>query len=181
MDELLKKIPPEICWAITAKSLWRLIMRGGKHFAPDLGIGEGAVALGLGKEKYDEINQKLWGDYGRRFLPMIKEIANLTIEDAIGAAKLELVSMKLWMGPEYQSKITEATPQIAIVRSTKCTCMDSYNEFEVNPAFRNCDLSHQAHMVEGFKLINPKVNFKLTKAMSRGDPYCEFIYKFKEE
>ncbi len=59
MDTLLNKIPVETCWAITAKALWRLIMRGGRHFAPDLGIGEGAVALGLGKEKYDEINQKL--------------------------------------------------------------------------------------------------------------------------
>jgi len=181
MAELLEEISAEKRWAITAKALWRLLMRGGRRFAPDLGIGEGAVALGLGKEKYDEINQKLWGNYGRRFLPMIQEIANLTIDDAIGAAKLELVSMKLLMGPKYQSEITEATPQIAIVRSTKCTCMDSYNEFEVNPAFRNCDLSHQAHMVEGFKLFNPKLKFKVVKAMSRGDPYCEMVIEFQEE
>jgi len=81
MNELLKKIPAEKCWAITAKSLWRLIMRGGRCFAPDLGIGEGAIALGLGKEKYDEIKQKLWGDYGRRFLPMFKETFNIPVED----------------------------------------------------------------------------------------------------
>jgi len=84
------------------------------------------------------------------------------------------------MGPETILKIIKATPERTVLRMTKCTCWKTYNEFEVNPAFRNCDLSHQAFMEDGLKVVSPQFSFKVTKAMSRGDPTCEFVIEFKE-
>ena len=59
--------------------------------------------------------------------------------------------------------------------------MERYNEFEVDPALSTCPPGDQAWGDEGFKAVNPKLTYKVTKAVPWGDPYCEFVYEFKEE
>jgi hypothetical protein len=49
IEELLEKIPPEKCWAITAKILFTLtVLRGEKFLIPILGKAH-LASLGLGK------------------------------------------------------------------------------------------------------------------------------------
>jgi len=91
------------------------------------------------------------------------------------------VSGGLEAGPEWEQEYVERTPQRVICRITKCPWWERYKEFNVDPAFIPCDAGHQVVCELAFKEINPKITYKLTKAMPWGDPYCEEVYEFKEE
>ena len=182
--ELLEKIPAEKRWAITAKTLWRFIMlRGDKRIAPLLGTGTDIISPLWSKEKWYEIVEKGFGaEAGKKGMPMVKEMFNISVEDAVGAAKLFMVFAALLVGPELEYwEIVEATPARAVLRAPKCWCWEMYNECEVDPEFRPCDVSEQAGWEAGYKAINPKITCKLTKALPWGDPYCESVIEFKEE
>ena len=181
-EELLEKVPPETCWAITAKALTGfLVRRGEKRIAPDLGKSEGFISPIWSKAKWIEVGVKVFGDAGKKMLPQIKESFNIPVEDAIGAAKLVWVTARLMFGPEWEWKYLEKTPERVVVRWTKCHMWDAHKECEVDPVFILCESGHQTIIKEGFKVINPKLTFKITKALPRGDPYCEDVYEFKEE
>ena len=182
MAELLEKIPPEDCWAITAKALLRfLVFQGSKIFAPTLGKGEGITSLVLGANKWTEIIMKIYSDGARKMFPWVKERFNINVEDAIGAAKLVTVVSELQNGPEMETEDVEETPERVVSRVTKCAWWERYRELEVDHTLRTCDAVDQLWHEEGFKAISPRITFKITKALPRGDPYCEFIYEFKEE
>jgi len=181
-EELLEKIPAETCWAITAKTLWRFIVfRGDKIIAPLLGMGKDIISPLWSKEKWYEINEKIWEDGGKMVYQFVKETFNIPVEDAIGAVKLYSVVTKLVMSPEMVDEIVEATPERTVFRLTKCPCWESYEKFEVEPEFRPCDVSHDLFASEGLKTYDPKITYKFTKAMPWGDPYCEDVFEFKEE
>jgi len=100
-EELLAKIPDEKRWELTAKSLWRfIVLRGDKIIAPELGKEEGVIAPVLGEEKWKEINDKIYDDAGKLMFQSFKEAFNIPVEDAIGAAKLVIVTGALQTGPE---------------------------------------------------------------------------------
>jgi len=182
IDELLEKIPPEKCWEITTKALWRfIVLRGDKTIAPELGKDEGVIAPVLGAEKWKEINDKIYDDAARQMFQGFKEAFNIPVEDAIGAAKLVIVSGTLQTGPEYTPEIVEATPERAVVTTTGCLIWDRYEEFEVNPEHRACDPACERFFDGGLKAVNPKLTFKHTRIMPWGDPYCKWLIKFKEE
>jgi len=182
MAELLEKIPAETCWEITAKTLWRfLVIRGCKFFAPNLGKGDGIIAPVLGAEKWKEMVKKLWSDGARKLYPWVKETFNIPVEDAVGASKLYIIAVKLLSGPEGEFEIVEATPERVVLRYTKCPIWERYEELEVDPVLFPCDEVDQISCEEGFKVVNPKITFKRTKAMPRGDPYCEAVIEFMEE
>ena len=182
-EELLEKIPPEKRWEITTKTLTSLyVIRGEKIIAPELGKGEGITSPIWGAEKWIEINVKIFGDAGKLLFPMFKKMFNIPVEDAIEAHKLETVTYTLMMGPEFEVEYVEKTPKRVVTRTTKCPWWERYKEFEADPAFTACDKGgHQAWGEEGHKVINPKLTYKLAKAMPRGDPYCEVIIEFKEK
>ena len=182
MKELLEKIPAEKRWEITAKFLWRfLISTGVTIVAPEMGKGEGWIAPVLGWEKVEEIATKIWAEGGRKFYPWVKETFNIPVEDAIGAAKLSIVAGRLVQGPEMEGEIVEATPERTVVRWTNCTSWERHKELELDPGLNPCPPSHEAGFEAGLKAINPKLTFKITKAMPWGDPYCEDVYEFKDE
>jgi hypothetical protein len=182
IEELLEKIPPEKRWEITSKILSSIVvMRGEKIIAPALGKGKGITSPIWGAEKWTEINVKIFGDTGKITFPWIKETFNIPVEDAIEAAKLETVVATLLLGPEQENEYPEATPERVVLRITRCTWMERYKEFEVDPAYIPCFHGCQAWCEEGHKAINPKITFKRTKSMPRGDPYCEGIIEFEEE
>ena len=182
-EELLEKIPPEKCWEITARILWRFItLRGDKLVAPELGKGMDIISPLWSKEKWFEIVEKGFGtEAGKKFMPWVKETFNIPVEDAIGAAKLLIVCGTLFLGPEQEIEIVEATPERVLCRCPKCLSWEIYNECEVDPAYRPCDVSVQAFCEEGFKEINPKITYMASKARPRGDPYCEYVFEFKEK
>jgi len=181
-EELLAKIPDEKRWELTAKSLWRfIVLRGDKIIAPELGKEEGVIAPVLGEEKWKEINDKIYDDAGKLMFQSFKEAFNIPVEDAIGAAKLVIVTGALQTGPENEAVIIEATREKAVIRTTYCPIWERYEEFKVNPELRACDPACEKFFDGGLKAVNPKLTFKHTKIMPWGYPYCEWLIKFKEE
>ena len=146
-----------------------------------LGKGEGIISPLMGFEKFAEITKKVLGESGRKFFPWVKEKFKITVEDVINAVKLIIVAATLLDGPEYSAEIVEATPERAVIRVTKCPWLERYKEFEVDLSLGNCHIAHQAWGEEDLKAVNPKLTYKLTKALPRGDPYCEDVYEFKGE
>ena len=181
MAELLEKIPPEKCWAITAQILFIfMVLRGDKLIAPQLGVGKDIFSPLWSKEKWFEINEKVLPEAGMKMMQMAKEMFNIPVEDAIGAAKLVIVVATLLYGPEQKWwEIVEATPERAVLRAPKCFGWERYNEYEVEPEFRPCVSLEQTFWPEGLKTINPKITRKRTTALPLGDTYCEFVVEFK--
>ena len=181
-EELLEKIPVEARWAFTATNLWRLtVLRGDKIIASIMGEGEGVIAPVMGAEKWFEINEKLYGDGGGMMYSMIKKMLNLHVEDAVSAAKLSIVALNLLMGPGVKTEIVETTLEKTIVRIYRCVVWDRYDEFKVLSEHRACLPADPNWNKKGLKAIDSKVTFKLTKARPLGNPYCEWIFEFKEE
>ena len=114
-------------------------------------------------------------------MPWVKETFNISVKDAIGAAKLRIVVATLQSGPEMETEIVEATPERTVVRTTKCGLWERYKECELDPELAVCDVGHQAVVETGLKRVNLKITHKLTKAMSRGDPYCEDVFELKDK
>ena len=180
--ELLEKIPPEKRWEITAKTLWRLmVLRGVRTMPTVMGKAEGIISPVRGWEQWQEIATKIMIDGAKKMYPWIKELFNIPVEDAIGAAKLTMVYGYMLGGPEQKQQLVEATREKAVARTTKCTCWERYEEFEVDLDLRAGCNSHQASSKESLKTVNPKLIYKLKKAMGWGDPYCESVIEFKEE
>ena len=182
MAKLEKVISPEKGWEITAKALTRLIItRMVKTSAVELGKAEGVTALLLGNEKFDEIQVKVWGKGSTKYLPLFKEMFNISVEDAIGAAKLVEVYVKLLAGPEYKIEIVESTPEKVVIRRPQCPWWNRYVELGVDLTLRGCDSGHVGWMEEGLKELNPKLTYRLTKTLPWGDPICEEVIECKEE
>ena len=178
---LLENIPAEKCWAITAKILTTLFALRVIPTRPLLGRGEGIISPILGWEKHEEIQEKIFGEHGKRFIPWVKETLNIPVEDAVGAAKLVIVAATLLMGPQLQYEIVEATRERAVLRRTQCVWIERSKECEADTELLTCSPAHQANSEEGLKAINPKLTYKLTKAIPWGDSYCEEVIEFKEE
>jgi hypothetical protein len=142
-----------------------------------LGIDEGIIAPVWGWEKYLEINTKIFGEDGKRFYPWVKEIFNIPVEDATGAAKLLLVSAIVAFGPESDIEIVKATREKAVVRWIKCPFGENNKKFGYKPELWVCPTAHQVRGEEGLKAINPKLTHKLIKALPR-DSYCEAVIEF---
>ncbi|MFX1520517.1 MAG: L-2-amino-thiazoline-4-carboxylic acid hydrolase [Promethearchaeota archaeon] len=114
-------------------------------------------------------------------LPQIKEMFDIAVENAIGAANLVIVWAELVWGPEFKLEYIEKAPGRVVVRYSRCALWEGYKECEADPAFIPCHIAHQAICEEGLKAVNPKLTHKLTKSIGRGDPYCEEIFEFKED
>ena len=85
-----------------------------------------------------------------------------------------------WGGPERKIELVEATPERTVVRTNICAWWERYKEHKVDPEFCGCPTGDQAWWENGLKAINPNLTYQLTKAMPRGDPYCEAIIEFNE-
>jgi len=180
-EELLEKIPLEQRWLITAQTLTRFsVLRGSKIMPSVLGEEEGVVAPVWGLEKMIEIFTKIYSESRKKLNLRVKEMFNIPVEDAIGAAKLHIVSGPLFLGPEYKTEIVEKSRKRVVVRWFKCAWDERFNELEVEPELRGACHVHEPLHIEGFKAINPKLIYKLTKSVARGDPYCEAVIEFKD-
>jgi hypothetical protein len=182
VTELLEKIPLEKRWAVTAKFLIGFsILIGSKATVPLLGKEEGIIAPVLGFEKFKEIIAKVFYDVSRHIFLDTEQMFNIPVNDATEAAKLSEVVENLISGPEWKREYVEESPQRVICRITKCPWWERYKELEVDPELRPCDGAHEIQNREGLKAVNPKMTFKFTKTMPRGDLYCEEVFEFMEE
>jgi len=169
MAEIAEKVPVEDKWAFASN-----VFSGSA-------VGLIAQLVGaLGKEKVIEILNGMWGGGGKTLHPMIQQKYNIPVEDAAGAAKLSLVVGKVALGPEYTSEIVESTPERAVRRTYKCALWERAKEYNLLDAFEVCGEPCATFVEEGFKAVNPKIAFELTKCPEWGDEYCEFLYEFKK-
>jgi hypothetical protein len=170
-EKMLKKIPVETKWEITAQSFIgaysAIIQLAGPH---------------VGEEKLIELNNMVQGGGGKTAFPQIKEGFNIPVEDAIGAANLIDVVTELQMGTEFEAERVEETPERVVVRTTKCPwgTWNKENASWAKPEYMICTEGHQAWGEEGLKAVNPKLTHKMTKSMMKGDPYCEYVIEFKK-
>ena len=167
--EILEKIPAEKRWEITGKALAEAIMLYGR-----------ALWSAVGREKSHEIAEKIWGEQGKKFIPMVKEAFNIPVEDAVTAGYLLMVAGFLRDGPQFLVEPIEETRERAVGRVTKCHWWERQKEFGVPPGLVDCSMFSLAWCGEGLKAINPKLEVTVTKALPRGDPYCEFVVELKE-
>ncbi len=182
MAELLEKISAEKCWEITSKALLRLFISRGTRWMPLIfSKGEGIFAPVMATEKWTEILSKMYTDGATKRFPLFKERFDVPVEDAIGAYNFVDVVSALEDGPNWEGEYIEKTPERVVWRITKCPYWEIYGELKIDPALISCDVVHQAWGEAGFKAINSKITRTLTKALPRGDPYCEDVYEFKEE
>ena len=151
-----------------------------KTSVPVLGKGNGFIAPVSGWETWRKITGKTYSTIGLMNYPRIKETFNIRVEDADDAVKLYILVRTLLAGPEMEMEIVKATPERAIVRCTKCAWWERYKELGFSAELTVCDAGHQAYTEVGFSVINPKLTYNLTKAMPRGDSYCESIIEFKK-
>jgi hypothetical protein len=171
MAEIYEKIPIATKWETFADvCVFGVVMRGEKIIAPV-----------LGKQKWLEINHKAWGENGKRLFPKVEETLNISGEDAGGAAKLAMVAVALVGGPKLTAELVEESKERAVVRTTKCPWWEMYQALDIHPELIPCEVGHQAFCEEGIKAIDSKATFTLTKALPKGDSYCEGVYEFNEE
>ena len=181
--ELLEKIPPEKRWAITAKTLTRfIVLRMLKTSTPFLGKNDGILSLLSGWDKEVEIKAKIYTESARKFLPLVKEMFSIPVEDAVGAAKLVDVATTLMNGPEMKFELVETSPERVVSRIASCAWMERwFKDFGTKLELIPCHVGHEAWCKAGLQAINPMLTYRITKAMQWGDPYCEEIIEFKEE
>ena len=169
--EIVEKIPTDVKWLITSQSY-----TGGSAALDPI------LCELLGKEKWQEINDGFWAEGGKMAYPQIKEAFKIPADDCIGASNLVgVVAILVGGGPEYEwEPVGEEKPERVVYRITKCPWQERYNEFNVKPEFRMCPSGHENFVNAGLEAINCPVVQKLTKAMPRGDPYCEVVYELKK-
>ena len=182
VEELLEKIPPEKRWAITSETLTRFsTSRGSKIMPFVLGEEEGVIAPVWGFEKMIEIFTKVHGESMKKMYLWVKERFNIQVEDAVGAAKLSKVAGVLMFGPDMKSEIVEKSNKKVVIRWLKCAWDERLNELEVKPELMGACHIHEPVNQEAIKAINPKLIYKVTKSLARGDPYCETVIEFMDD
>jgi predicted ArsR family transcriptional regulator len=111
----------------------------------------GPVMRQIGKEKMEEMNQKL----------------NITSEDAIALGSV----VNLWedmMG--IQGRVEEATPDRVVKVNTACPFSKAPHE-----ACRSLECA-----IAGMRdVLSPEYKFVATHVMTRGDPYCRWVVEKK--
>ncbi|WP_287587800.1 hypothetical protein [Candidatus Borrarchaeum sp.] len=167
--ELLEKTPEKTRWEIATKTYT------GSVAGYDIFVGQA-----MGKEKWIELHDNLWGEGGKMTYPQIKEAFNIEVKDAPSAGTLVGLVALLGQGPEYEWEITESTPERQVLRITKCPWFNRYTEFGLKPEDMICAGGHIAFVGEGIKAVNPKIKHTLTKAMPWGDSYCEGVFELEE-
>ncbi len=92
-------------WEMTAKSLSGAC------------VGYSLVLLGIvGKEKWDEIESKMWGEGAKTSVLQVKEAFKLPVEDVVDAFNLLTVAAILGLGPEFEIEM--------IVRLERDSCLE---------------------------------------------------------
>jgi hypothetical protein len=166
MTEVIDKVPAETRWAITSQTLTGAI------------IGTNKVLLDIvGQEKYNEIMGQVWSEGGKAS-KQIADALGLVGNDAKSIAATVLLVATVEMGPELKFETVEATAEKATIRCTECPWWNRAKELEISDDM--CSIGDPAWGNGLAKALNPKVTVDLTKAMPRGDSYCEWVYELQK-
>jgi len=93
--------------------------------------------------------------------------------NARGIAKyMEFADATLGMFVE----VPEATERRAVFRILKCPL---YEEPRTDTTIEVCDANSEFERTAS-KIANPKLECRVTKLLTKGDPYCEWVFELKE-
>jgi len=162
----IEKVPAETRWIIATQGLTGVIVAIAK-----------VLRDVVGQEKYNEIWPQIWAEAGKGS-KQVADAFGLAGGDAKSAAETVMLVSVVAMGPEVKAGIVEATAEKAVVRSTGCPYWNRMKELGISDDL--CSLSDPAYFNAFAKSLNPKLTLTLTKALPRGDSYCEWVYELQK-
>ena len=168
ITKIVERIPERVRWEIAARA-----------FTGIASVYNKILLDILGKEKFYEMLEAIWSENGRNFIPAIKEAFRMPAENAVDAMNMVVAASILSMGPEFEMRVIERSAKRAVARTFKCPWLERYREMGVAGSI-DCVYGDLAFCREGLKAINPKFSVRITKAMPRGDPYCEHVVELLE-
>lgn len=159
------KVPGGARWTLATDALMSVVIAAGKSLR-DV----------LGQERYDKAWAQIWNELGKSSQQTADALGHRS-DDAKSIAEASMSVALLTMGPEVEIELVEATAEKAVLRSTKCPWRNKMKELGIKDAL--CCVGHLAYFNGFAKSLNPKVTVNLTKAMSRGDSCCEWVFQLE--
>ncbi len=166
MAEGVEKVLAETKWTIATHALTGAAMALSK-----------ALLDGVGRERYNEVLRQIWNEAGKAS-KQIADSLGLSGDDAESIAATAPLVATVIMGPELKFETVEATEGKAMVRCTECPWWNRTKELGISDDI--CSVGDHAWNNGLAKVLNPKLTVTLTKAMPRGDPYCEWVYELQK-
>ena len=166
MVKALENVSFEERWATATKAL-----TGATHQESQ------ALINALGQEKYDEVITEIWGEQGKVCKEIVESLG-LKVDSPKSAAEASEAVVTLLMGPEFKLEVAEDTPDRVVCKCTECPWWN--RQQEMNLKGNLCTKADPAFFDALAKSLNPKLNVTLTKAMPKGDSFCEWIYEVKK-
>ena len=166
MAEGVEKVPAETRWTIATQALTGAMVVTSK-----------ALRDALGQERYNEIHGQIWAEQGKA-AKQIADALGLAGGDAKSVAETNVLVTLVAMGPEIKTETVEATEERAVLRNTECPWWNRFKELGISEDL--CHVACAAYWDALTKSLNPKVTVSLTKAMPRGDSYCELVYELQK-
>jgi hypothetical protein len=130
----------------------------------------------VGEEKWKEIVGPIFTQAGAG-VKAVKDQFGLVGDDAKAASEALILAPLVGFGPEPVIEITEATKDRVVSKQTICPLWNRVEELGLKGD--PCTFGHICWSEAGIKAINPNLTFQLTKAMPKGDPYCEWVVELK--
>ena len=166
MAEGVEKVPAETRWSIATRALTGAITVISK-----------AMRDVLGQERYNEVWGEIWAEHGRA-AKQIADDLGLSGGDAKSAAETAQLVIIAAMGPEFKFETVEATAQRAVITLTAGPWWNRRQELGISEDL--CSVACAAFWDALTRSLNPKLTVKLTKAIPRGDPYCEWVLQLQK-
>lgn len=166
MAQTVEKVPAETRWTMATRALTGAIAAAGDVLRDT-----------VGQEKFDEIWAEIWAEQGKASKEIV-EALGLGGDDAKSVAETVQIVGLVTMGPEYEFETVESTEQKAVIRTTVCPWWNRFKERGTSEAF--CPDADLAWCDAIGKSLNPKMTVSLTKAMPRGDSYCEWVWELQK-
>lgn len=165
MAEEIEKVPAETRWPIATQALTGAVVASAKALQDE-----------MGQERFNEIWGQIWGDLGKA-AKQIADALGLAGGDVKSATEAVQLVATVAMGPEFKFETVEATPEKAVLRCTGCPWWNRQKELGISDI---CSVADPAWCNGLTKSLNPRVTITLTKAMPRGDSYCEWVYELQK-
>jgi hypothetical protein len=166
MAHAVEQVPAETRWTIATQGLTSAVTATNK-----------AVLDMLGREKYDQFIGQIWAE-GAKAAKQIADALGLPGDDAKSVAVTATSIATVIMGPEFKFETVEATAGRTVVRCAECPWWNRTQELEISDDL--CSVGDLAWTNSLVKALNPKVAVTLTKAMPRGDQFCEWVYELQK-
>jgi hypothetical protein len=124
----------------------------------------------------DTINYISWIQDGKN-ASILSKYLGLPAKSAKEIEKTNELISEILYGPEIKYKIVYAVGNHAKSQITSCPFLNRAKEIglQSKSLFENCNAYHETFVSN----LNPKYTKKFTRAMCKGDEYCETIIELK--